>query len=144
MVDRLSVTAGAGATTQVRRFVTEFAAVRGISADDVARIMVMLEELLTNLEKYGTRAGQPGEAEIAIGLADAELTVDYSDNGVAFDPFSRTLAPLDLPLEERQVGGLGLHLLRELSHAASYRRTDGRNRILLMCRVIPAPPTSPS
>ena len=143
MADRLSVTTGAGATAQVRQFVTAFAADRGVSADDATRILIMLEELLTNFEKYGTRPGSPGEAEIMIGLADAELTIDYSDNGIAFDPFRRKLAPLDLPLDERQVGGIGLHLLRELSHAASYRRAGGRNRVRLVRRVAPAPPTLP-
>ena len=49
------------------------------------------------------------------------------DDGAAFDPREAPLPDLDAPLDQRQAGGLGMHLVRATMDAVEYRREDGRN-----------------
>jgi serine/threonine-protein kinase RsbW len=117
---------------QVDGFVTAFVREYGIAADDAARILILLEELLTNLAKYGyPDRAEPGRAEIALALNGSRLEIEFIDDGCAFDPLAVLLPNLDEPLEERPIGGLGLHLLRSLSDVVRYERRDNRNVIRL-------------
>ena len=56
------------------------------------------------------------------------------DDGRAFDPLCAPEADLGVPLEERRVGGLGIHLLRKLASEIRYHREDGRNHLHVVIR----------
>lgn len=123
--------------TQVRRFVAGFVAEHALEADEHSRLLIMLEELLTNALKYGyPNRSQKGSAEIALELEGARLTIEYSDDGDAFDPFGEPPPDLEGPLEERTLGGLGIHIMRSLAEDARYHRINDRNVIQLTRRVI--------
>lgn len=117
---------------QVKGFVAGFVSEQGIAADEAARILILLEELFTNLVKYGyPDRTEPGQAEIALGLNGSLLEIEFIDNGRAFDPLAVPLPDLGEPLDERPIGGLGLHLLRSLSDGVRYERRDNKNVIRL-------------
>jgi anti-sigma regulatory factor (Ser/Thr protein kinase) len=133
---RLTVRVNADAMHVVVPFVEAFAVEHGLGAGEAARTLIVLEELFTNLQKYGNRAGlEPGVADVELELEGTRLTVQLADPGVAFDPAAQTPPDLDQPVELRSVGGLGLHLLRAFSDDLIYRRSDGRNVIRLTRRV---------
>lgn len=100
---------------------------------DAARydLMLSLEELFTNVVKYawpeGTPAGAPVEITVTTTVA-GELEATVIDAGNPFDPWND--APpveLDLPAEDRPIGGLGLHLVRSVMDAVAYERRGDRN-----------------
>ena len=64
---------------------------------------------------------------VTLDVADGHVTATVVDDGSAFDPREAPLPDLDAPLEERQAGGLGMHLVRETMDEIDYRREDGRN-----------------
>jgi serine/threonine-protein kinase RsbW len=115
-------------------FATQFAAANGLGAAVEARLALVVEELVTNLAKYGYPDAPRGSATLRLGLENAQLTLEMIDDGQAFDPLTAPPPDLDLPAEERPVGGLGLHLVRSLAVAAHYRRSDGRNQLTLTLR----------
>lgn len=132
MQSRVSVRADSAAMRQVEGFVAAFVSEQGIAADDAARILILLEELLTNLVKYGyPDRPEPGRAEIALALNGSRLEIEFIDDGCAFDPLAGPPPNLDAPLEERLIGGLGLHLLRSLSDVVRYERRNNKNVIRL-------------
>ena len=139
MESRLSVRADSAAMRQVDAFVATFVSEQGIAADDAARILILLEELITNLTKYGywDRA-EPGMAEIALALNGSQLEIEFIDDGCAFDPSAMPLPNLDQALEERAIGGLGLHLLRSMTDEARYERRNDTNVIRLSRIIISA------
>jgi serine/threonine-protein kinase RsbW len=53
------------------------------------------------------------------------------DDGPDFDPLSALPPDLDASLEDRAIGGLGLHFIRKLAHDVCHARVDGRNRLSL-------------
>ena len=118
---------------QVDDFVGAFVREHGIAANEASRILILLEELLTNLMKYGYPDRlEPGQAEIVLALDGSRLEIEFIDDGCAFDPFAAPPPDLDQPVEAREVGGLGIHILRSLTEEARYERRNETNVIRLI------------
>jgi anti-sigma regulatory factor (Ser/Thr protein kinase) len=133
---RLTVRVNADVMQVIAPFVEAFAVEHGLAAGEAVRTLIVLEELFTNLQKYGSRAGlDPGVADVGLELEGTRLTVQLADPGVAFDPVTQPAPDLDQPVDQRPIGGLGLHLLRAFSDDLIYRRSDGRNVLRLTRRV---------
>lgn len=93
-----------------------------------------LEEIVTNTIKYGLFPEvHPGISISVHALADqVELVIE--DEAAAFDPFAMETPDTSIPLAERQVGGLGIHLIRNMLDTFSYERSGKRNIIRLTKR----------
>ena len=124
-------------TGDLENFVDAFATAHDLARDEALRTTIVLEELLTNLWKYGypDRDRPEGTAEITLELQDERLTIEFTDDGQAFDPLSGPPPDLDQTLEIREPGRLGLHIAREFMDEALYDRRDGRNVVRLSRRV---------
>ena len=122
---------------ELEGLVETFAAEQRLATDDKARALIVLEELLTNLSKYGysNQSEREGIAEVTLELESTRLTIEFSDDGEAFDPFAKTTHDLDQAPESRPIGGLGLHMVRALADEASYSWRDGRNFVRLSWRM---------
>jgi serine/threonine-protein kinase RsbW/sigma-B regulation protein RsbU (phosphoserine phosphatase) len=99
----------------------------GIAHRDLNRFNLALEEVLTNIISYGFPAGGRYDIQVQVAWSEGALQATVSDDGVAFDPLARPAPDLGAPIERRAIGGLGIHLVRELSEAIDYRRDGGRN-----------------
>jgi serine/threonine-protein kinase RsbW len=95
------------------------------AADMLAHMV--LEEIVTNCLKYGYDDDARHVVLVHVTLSDGRLTMQISDDGRPFDPTAAPVPDLDAPLDEREPGGLGLHLLRTMADRVSYERRDGRN-----------------
>jgi anti-sigma regulatory factor (Ser/Thr protein kinase) len=135
MEGRLTFPVDLGAMVQVRAFVIEFAARHAMAADERSRMLIVFEELLTNLAKYGYPNRLHGQAEITLQLDGTRLTIEFTDDGDPFDPLQVATPDLDAPLEERDLGGLGIHIVRTLADEVRYCRIDQRNVLQLSRRV---------
>ena len=117
---------------RLRMFVQDWCGGHAVSGEECATLLIMLEELHTNLVKYAWDAGTPrGSMWVDLDLRDGQLMLDLADDGRPFDPLAHVAAHVEHEAHERPVGGLGLHLIQQLAHAASYRREDGRNHLRL-------------
>jgi anti-sigma regulatory factor (Ser/Thr protein kinase) len=103
-----------------------------LSPPELLRFRLAVEEAVVNCILYA----YPGETgrEIVINLAwtPGRLTVVIIDYGVAFDPTTGKDPDLDLPLDERPVGGLGRYLTKKLMSQVMYTRESGRNILTLI------------
>lgn len=91
-----------------------------------------LEELVTNCIKYGYDDDPAHHViRVSIDLSDGWLRLTVEDDGRPFDPVAAAPPDLTRPVDERPVGGLGLHLLRTMSDRIHYERRGGRNRVTL-------------
>jgi serine phosphatase RsbU (regulator of sigma subunit)/anti-sigma regulatory factor (Ser/Thr protein kinase) len=96
------------------------------------------DELLSNVIRHGYRDDRPHTIDIAIAVREDGLTLQVSDDGIPFDPCGRPAPDVTRPFEDRPVGGLGIHLVRELAADCRYARVDGRNQVTVTLRE-PAP-----
>ena len=124
--------------TRLAKFVEEFATTHDLAEAERARLLIVLEELLTNVAKYGYDAdGAAGTVTVVLALEGDRLSIEFEDDGKPFDPLAQAPPGLDQAVEERSVGGLGLHIVRSLVEAARYAREEGRNRLVLERRIGP-------
>jgi anti-sigma regulatory factor (Ser/Thr protein kinase) len=115
-------------------FVREFLASRGIHEEVAFDVDLIVEELFTNMVKYGV-GGQP-EITIGLGWCSPDLTLRLEDQGAPpFDPGDAPPVDVTRPLDERRAGGLGLHLVRRMADRLEYAYEDGRSRITVTKRV---------
>ena len=104
----------------------------GIADDITLKMTLAIEEAVANAIKHGF-AGSPPPHRIAVRLEiTAEcIAAEVVDNGRPFDPTGAPDPDLSLPLEQRQPGGLGIHLMRRLMDRLEYRRCGGNNALRL-------------
>lgn len=88
-----------------------------------------LEEVFMNVAMHGGGPQGPATVWLVLERADGRLNLSLSDDGPAFDPLAIPPPDIDAPLEERAVGGLGVHLVRQMMDGVSYTYHDGRNTL---------------
>ena len=97
------------------------------------QIQLVLEEIGTNIIKYGQDGKGEMEIQITLTSYSASLVMEIVDSGKPFDPFSEAPPPdLESDVQDRPIGGLGVYLVRELMDEASYRRENDRNVVTLI------------
>lgn len=115
-----------------REYVTAKAVENGLDDGLLPKIELVVEEVLTNVVKYAYNH-RGGEAEVACFMRpDGCFCLQLTDWGPEFDPLKQAPPDTSAPLEEREIGGLGIHLVRKMAHHLEYRREDGKN-ILTVC-----------
>ncbi len=102
--------------------------------DLIYRVNLVLEELAVNVINHGHDDGLH-EIEIILTSEEVVLTIEIVDDGMPFDPVKDGPSPnLTGPLEDRPVGGLGLHIVRTMMDELRYRREGGKNHLTLVKR----------
>lgn len=92
---------------------------------------LVLEEAVVNVINYGYPEGTEGDIVVDVEVGDGCLTFTVSDHGVAFDPTKHGDVDTTLPAEQRQIGGLGIFLMKTTMDDVSYQRKDGQNILKL-------------
>lgn len=111
----------------LRAFALERAAALGMSEGVCARIDLVLEEVLLNIFYYAYK-GEPGQVSLGCGrVPERGFVVRVMDQGQPFDPLQHDAPDTTGVIEERQVGGLGVLLARQMSSAMAYHRQDNSN-----------------
>jgi anti-sigma regulatory factor (Ser/Thr protein kinase) len=108
----------------------------GWSNDLLFRVHLVLEELVLNIIDYGFDDGKDEhDLEVVLVSDDDALTIEITDDGIPFDPLTDAKKPdVDAPLEDRPIGGLGVHLVRTMMDEVTYEREDGKNHLTLVAR----------
>lgn len=91
------------------------------------KMELVLEELLVNVFRYAYPREHPGQVTLCCQCDDKELALIIKDQGAAFDPLKRSSANTSLDIDQRPVGGLGIHLVKNMVDSLAYERRDGTN-----------------
>lgn len=134
---RLALRNDLGAVGGANRSLEEFLRVRGADPEAVFSTALALEEAVTNIIKYGYDDDREHQILLEARLLPEEIVLQVTDDGHEFDPLRAPAAGLDGPIEERPIGGVGLHLLRNLARSISYERTGGKNVLTMSFAVSP-------
>ncbi len=101
--------------------------------------VLAIEEQATNCIKYGYDDAAEHVIEIELSLSGEEMVLTVTDDGHPFNPLNAPPPDTGSPIEDRPVGGLGIHLLRGLSDRIQYERLGDRNRLAIH-KAIAGPP----
>lgn len=98
-----------------------------------AKIQIALDEMVGNMIRYGKFEPpvDPFPIRVEITAEQDMLKLLLVDSASAFDPLQAPRPNTGLSLEERPIGGLGIHLVRQLFDQVEYQRLDGKNRLSL-------------
>ena len=97
-----------------------------LSPGIAARLNLVAEEIAANVAMHATGASF---FELRITPAAGRLALSIEDDGPEYDPLSRAAPDTEAAIDEREVGGLGVHLVREMTQDARYERADGLKRL---------------
>ena len=121
---------------RLAREIESFAEAGGIGPADVGQLQLALEEAITNTMDYGLPVGGVYEIDVRATVEDGLVEVAVEDDGIAYDPIADTpeFDP-DQSMEERRIGGIGVHLVRTLMDEVDYLRVGDRNRLTVRKRI---------
>lgn len=107
----------------------------GLDAASSLHVALALEEAVANVMRYAYPEGKKGQVQVEAEAEDGLLRFVVSDQGVPFDPTAAPSVDVSAPLEKREVGGLGIHLVRQIMEEVRYRREGGWNRLTLTKKI---------
>ena len=117
------------------RFVADLLTKNGFPEQRAQEIEMAAEEVLVNIIRYAYPEESPGEVELrGRALSGDEFMLEFEDGGVPFDPTSLPPPDVNLPLSQREVGGLGFFLVRKMVNEVRYRREKNRNILTFLIR----------
>ena len=111
----------------------DFARFQNFNDEVIYAIQLSVDELFTNIVSYGYDDSQTHIVKLIIDVTKEEVQVEIIDDAKPFNPLDD--APdvnLDLSVEERKIGGVGIHLVKSLMTEVSYVRDENYNRLRLV------------
>ena len=113
-----------------------------IPADIVSKFKIILDELLSNIISYAHADDKDHEIELWMEVANSRFLLAITDDGIPFNPLTAETPDTNTPIEERELGGLGIHLARTLADEATYQRQADKNVLTLVKQFGPSGVTS--
>jgi serine/threonine-protein kinase RsbW len=113
------------------QFIRKAAQAQGFDEKKISQIQLAAEEALVNVINYAY-PGKSGDLEIDCNNKESSLEIVISDSGIPFDPLSLPEPDIHSPMEKREIGGLGIFMLRKIMDEVKYKREDNRNILTLI------------
>ncbi len=100
------------------------------------QVDVAVEEIFVNIAQYAY-PNKNGTAKVGIEVTEPsrKLSIIFKDSGIPYDPLAKPDPDISLPVQERQIGGLGIYMAKKVMDDMMYQRIDGQN-ILTICKNI--------
>ena len=117
-------------------FVDEVCEIAGFDMSTTMGINLALEEAVVNVMSYAYQPGTTGNVYIEAIANETRLKFIISDWGTPFDPTAEKEVDTTLSAEERPIGGLGIHLVRQIMDSINYERIDGMNVLTLRKKLV--------
>jgi serine/threonine-protein kinase RsbW len=131
----LTIPADTARQAEVRALVRAEATAAGATDEETADLVQAVDELVCNVIVHGYE-GRPGEIAVAIQRDGPALSVRIRDGAPPFDPRTHAEPRLDLPIEQRPLGGMGIHLARALTDGIDHRiLPEGGNEVTVTKRL---------
>ena len=105
-----------------------------IPNDVAGEVRLLAEEAVSNIIRYAYGSVQERQIVVTLEYGKTAVKLEFRDDGSPFNPLEAPPPDLNAPLEERQNGGLGIHLMKSLVDEASYAREGNTNVLMLTKR----------
>ena len=109
----------------------EFASEKGIPGTTMQKVQIVFEDLLANIIFYAYDDEAEHEIEISMNSNGEQLKITVVDDGLPFNPLEAEKPDTSLDLKDREIGGLGIHLVLNLMEEVTYERREEQNVITL-------------
>lgn len=122
---------------RMSQIVDEFCASNKLPPDTVFALTLSLEEILTNVITYGYDDNDEHVIIVRLNLHQGQVCIQVEDDGKPFNPLEVEAPNIDKPLEEKPIGGLGIHLVKNHMDSLKYQRKEERNLLIMKKKANP-------
>ncbi len=120
-----------GELERVNRFIEEIGAELHLDDELLMNLNLVMEEMVSNVIFYAYPEGTSAEIELLAESDGKELTFVLSDQGEAFDPTAKEDADVDIDPAEREIGGMGIFIVKNIMNRVTYQRLEGKNLLTM-------------
>jgi anti-sigma regulatory factor (Ser/Thr protein kinase) len=108
-----------------------FGEITGLSEACITDMNICLDEMFTNIVSYGFEDDLEHAISFTVNLDNLELTLIIEDDGIPFNPLEKKEPETPPDLIDVRIGGLGIHIVRKLMDAISYKRECNKNKLTM-------------
>lgn len=119
---------------EVNLFIDSFLERAGCSMKAQMQIDLTVEEIFVNIASYSYGGGE-GKASVGISLDGDEVTIVFVDSGIPYDPLKKPDPDTTLSAAKRQIGGLGIFLVKKTMDSVEYEYIDGKNVLTIKKKI---------
>jgi serine/threonine-protein kinase RsbW len=120
-----------GELERVNTFVAEICEELHLDAELQMNLNLVMEEMVSNVIFYAYPQGATADIELLAESDGKELTFVLSDQGVAFDPTQKEDADVDVNPADRELGGMGIYIVKNIMNQVTYQRLKGKNLLTM-------------
>lgn len=135
MQKKLIIKNQVGELERVNQFIEEISEELGLGTELQMNLNLVMEEMVSNVIFYAYPEGKAADIELTAESNGKELTFVLSDQGKEFDPTAKEDADPDVSPVEREIGGMGIFIVKNIMNQVTYQRLEGKN-LLTMKKVI--------
>ena len=122
--------------TRLYEFIENMGNDFSLSPDVVFNLNLVLEEAVVNIINYAYPKEEHQYIYLSASMKDGSIVLVLTDTGKEFDPTAAPEADITLSAEDRQIGGLGIFLIRQIMNEVKYERIEGKNVLTLEKKIV--------
>ncbi len=123
---------------RISQIIGEFCASNKLPPDTAFALNLSLEEILTNIIRYGYDDNDDHVIHVRLNLHQDQVYIEVEDDGKPFNPLEVEPPNIHKPLDERPIGGLGIHLVKNHMDSLQYKRKEERNLLIMKKKAKPS------
>ncbi len=116
-------------------FIESYLETLPIDPQIIPSIMISCEEIIVNVVNYAYQ-NKEGNLSIEIETTSKEIKIVFSDSGIPFNPLEIKEVDTSLPLQEREIGGLGIHMVKKLMDDVKYEYKENKNCLTIVKQIL--------
>ena len=130
-MDKLSVDAKVENLYKITDFMEEKLEAIGFSPEHITSICIAIEEVYVNIASYACK-GESGKVDVEVDNNDSSVKIKFIDSGTRYNPLEKADPDINLSPEERDVGGLGIFMIKNIMDEVLYEYKDNQNIFTLV------------
>ena len=116
---------------RVNQFIEEIGEELGLDMELQMNLNLVMEEMVVNVISYAYPEGKTADIELVAESDGKELTFVLSDQGKEFDPTLSEETDMDVNPAERELGGMGIFIVKNIMNKVTYQRLEGKNLLTM-------------
>lgn len=116
---------------EIQEFVKDNLVENQIDSQKISKIELIIEEIVINIINYGFEEEPNGMIDIGVDTINHDIIIKITDNGIAFNPLDEKDPDVDADIDDREIGGLGIFFVKQLTRDIQYSRKHGKNNLCL-------------
>ena len=122
--------------TSIQDYIQHHAVQAGVQTQQIFSIQLIVDEVIANITNYAYPHTDSGMITIGIEFSKDTFSISFSDDGPPFNPLDATPPDITESIDDREIGGLGIFMVRQMADKIEYNRHDNKNSLTVMINIM--------